>query len=128
MSHPLYRLGLALTLGLGLGLSSLPAAARLPAVQQDEASVSVAELPQEARTTLGLIRRGGPFRYPRDGVVFGNYEKRLPREQRGYYREYTVPTPGEASRGARRIIAGAQPPEVFYYTADHYRTFRRIRD
>ena len=58
----------------------------------------------------------------------GNYEKRLPREQRGYYREYTVPTPGEASRGARRIIAGAQPPEVFYYTADHYRTFRRIRD
>jgi ribonuclease T1 len=61
-------------------------------------------------------------------VVFGNYEKRLPRQQRGYYREYTVPTPGETSRGARRIIAGDQPPVVFYYSADHYRSFRRIRD
>lgn len=91
-------------------------------------TVRAADLPREARRTLDLIRQGGPFPYERDGVVFGNFEKRLPREARGYYREYTVPTPGERTRGARRIIAGGNPPQVFYYTDDHYRTFRRIEE
>jgi ribonuclease T1 len=92
----------------------------------DASSVSVAELPREARETLQLIKRGGPFPYPRDGVVFGNYEKPLPSRPRGYYHEYTVPTPGSRNRGARRIIAGATDER--YYTSDHYRSFRRIRE
>jgi ribonuclease T1 len=87
--------------------------------------IPVAGLPAEARETLQLIERGGPFPYSRDGVVFGNYEKRLPPRRRGYYREYTVPTPGARNRGARRIVAGDQGDR--YYTADHYRSFQRIR-
>ena len=93
--------------------------ARLPAVAE-------ADLPPEARTTLHLIDRGGPFPYRRDGVVFKNLERLLPQQQRGYYREYTVPTPGSRDRGARRIITGEQPPAVFYFTADHYRSFRSV--
>jgi len=81
-------------------------------------------LPPEAIDTLRLIERGGPFPYPRDGVTFQNREHRLPERPRGYYREYTVPTPGSPDRGARRIIAGGDPPEVYYYTGDHYRSFR----
>jgi len=87
--------------------------------------ISFAELPPEARTTLQLIESGGPFPYSRDGVVFGNYEKRLPQKKRGYYHEYTVPTPGMKTRGARRIIAGNEGER--YYTADHYNSFRRIQ-
>jgi guanyl-specific ribonuclease Sa len=87
---------------------------------------SEASLPAEARETLSLIDRGGPYPYRRDGIVFKNLEKRLPQKSRGYYREYTVPTPGSRDRGARRIITGEQPPEVYYYTDDHYRSFRRI--
>jgi ribonuclease T1 len=83
------------------------------------------ELPKEAWATLQLIKQGGPFPYPRDGSVFGNFERRLPLKKRGYYREYTVPTPGRGDRGARRIVAGAQGE--YYYTVDHYRTFRKIR-
>lgn len=83
-------------------------------------------LPPEAVATLELIEAGGPFPYRRDGVTFENRERRLPAEPRGYYREYTVPTPGSRDRGARRIVAGGDPPEVFYYTADHYRSFRRV--
>lgn len=90
--------------------------------------ISVGQLPVEARRTLALIRAGGPFPYERDGIVFGNFEKRLPKEKRGFYREYTVPTPGVRTRGARRIVAGGEPPFVFYYTADHYQSFRRIED
>lgn len=90
------------------------------------ASVSIAELPPEARDTLRLIKQGGPFPYARDGVVFGNYEKRLPQQLRGYYREYTVKTPGARNRGARRIVCGPLPE--CYFTADHYRTFQRIRE
>jgi ribonuclease T1 len=82
--------------------------------------------PSEAWQTLELIQRGGPFPYARDGSTFFNREKLLPQNPRGYYREYTVPTPGARDRGARRIVAGGQPPEVFYYTGDHYRSFRRI--
>jgi ribonuclease T1 len=89
------------------------------------------ELPSEGREVLGLISTGGPFPYQRDGVVFGNYEKRLPLHARGYYREYTVPTPGARNRGARRIVCGGQNvrrPDACYYTADHYRSFRRIAE
>ena len=77
---------------------------------------------------MAQIKAGGPFPYERDGIVFNNFERLLPRAERGFYREYTVKTPGERSRGARRIVAGGQPPVVFYYTADHYRSFRRIEE
>jgi ribonuclease T1 len=83
-------------------------------------------LPLEAITTLEAIERGGPFPYDRDGSVFQNRERRLPERPRGYYREYTVATPGSRDRGARRIVTGGDPPEVVYYTDDHYRSFRRI--
>ena len=83
-------------------------------------------LPPKAIETLQAIDQGGPFPYSRDGVTFQNRERRLPERPRGYYREYTVPTPGENDRGARRIIAGGNPPEVYYYTADHYRSFRQV--
>ena len=88
--------------------------------------VLVADLPREAQQTLALIKDGGPFPYSRDGIVFGNYEKLLPLRQRGYYREYTVKTPGRRDRGPRRIVAGRD--DEFYYTADHYRSFKRIRE
>ena len=91
-------------------------------VQSDAAT----DLPPEVRETLRAIRQGGPFDYPRDGVVFGNFERILPRQPRGYYHEYTVKTPGVHSRGARRIVAGS--PGEYYYSADHYQTFKRIRE
>jgi ribonuclease T1 len=87
--------------------------------------VDAASLPPEARETLRLIDAGGPFPYKRDGVVFANHEHRLPEKPRGYWHEYTVPTPGARNRGARRIIAGDGGER--YYTGDHYRSFRRIR-
>ncbi|MCX7891580.1 MAG: ribonuclease [Burkholderiales bacterium] len=96
--------------------------------------VAAAELPAEARATLAAIRAGGPFPYRKDGSVFGNFEKRLPERPRGYYREYTVPTPGAKDRGARRIVAGegsgrdVRTSGEYYYTPDHYRTFARIRE
>jgi guanyl-specific ribonuclease Sa len=83
-------------------------------------------LPREAVETLAAIERGGPFPHDRDGSVFQNRERRLPEWPRGYYREYTVRTPGSRDRGARRIVSGGDPPEVYYYTDDHYRTFRRV--
>ncbi|HMN74973.1 MAG TPA: ribonuclease domain-containing protein [Burkholderiaceae bacterium] len=95
------------------------------------ATVALAELPREARATEIAIRSGGPFHYSKDGAVFGNRERRLPNKTRGYYREYTVPTPGAPDRGARRIVCGGhQPsaPDACYYTADHYTSFRRIVD
>jgi ribonuclease T1 len=86
--------------------------------------IPAAELPKEARETLALIRAGGPFPYPQDGRTFQNREKLLPQRSRGYYREYTVKTPGARDRGARRIVSGNGGE--FYYTADHYRSFQRI--
>lgn len=86
--------------------------------------IFVQNLPTEARQTLALIKAGGPFPYPRDGIVFGNFEKRLPLQPRGYYREYTVKTPWRNDRGPRRIVAGRSGD--YYYTDDHYRSFRRI--
>jgi ribonuclease T1 len=88
--------------------------------------ISAAELPPQARATVELIRKGGPYPYERDGLVFGNFEKRLPLRERGYYREYTVRTPGASGRGARRIVAGNGGE--LYYTEDHYETFRRIKE
>jgi guanyl-specific ribonuclease Sa len=85
-----------------------------------------AALPPEARDTLRLIAADGPFPFDRDGTVFQNREGRLPPQPRGYYREYTVITPGSSDRGARRIVAGGDPPVEFHYTDDHYRSFRRI--
>jgi ribonuclease T1 len=96
--------------------------------------VALAELPREARDALMLIRAGGPFPYRRDGATFGNREGHLPRRPRGYYSEYTVRTPGESDRGARRIVAGrgstGSPASggEYYYTDDHYNTFQRIRE
>ena len=88
--------------------------------------LALADLPKEGRNTLAVIKRGGPFPYKRDGVVFGNFERRLPEKERGYYREYTVPTPGSRNRGARRIIVGREGE--YYYTDDHYQTFHHIRE
>ncbi|MBF1164431.1 MAG: ribonuclease [Dechloromonas agitata] len=97
------------------------------ALSPDQAAsdtVTVAELPREARQTLALIKEGGPFPYDRDGIIFGNFEKRLPSQPRGYYREYTVKSPWRRDRGPRRIVAGKQGE--YFYTEDHYRSFRRI--
>jgi ribonuclease T1 len=88
--------------------------------------VRLEQLPPQVAHTLALIERGGPFPYRRDGAVFGNRERLLPLKERGYYREYTVPTPGAKDRGARRIVAGRGAE--YYYTEDHYASFRRIRD
>lgn len=88
--------------------------------------VLLANLPVEARDTLRLIKQGGPFPYPRDGVVFGNREQVLPKQYKGYYHEYTVKTPGLSHRGARRIVSGVVGE--YYYTGDHYQSFQRIKE
>lgn len=98
---------------------------------QDASSIALSALPREAQATYRLILAGGPFPYEKDGVVFGNREHQLPRHPRGYYREYTVKTPGSRNRGARRIVCGGyQPsrPESCFYTGDHYANFRRIAE
>ncbi|KNB52505.1 guanine-specific ribonuclease N1 and T1 [Streptomyces caatingaensis] len=87
-------------------------------------TVTPDRLPPEARRTLELIDKGGPFPYPKDGTVFGNYENRLPKQPRGYYHEYTVPTPEARNRGARRIVTGSHSER--YYTGDHYKTFEAV--
>lgn len=89
-----------------------------------EREIEKKQLPKEAIETIALIRQGGPFPYDRDGVAFGNREKLLPARERGWYREYTVRTPGERTRGARRIVAGRDG--TLYYTDDHYQSFKRI--
>lgn len=92
--------------------------------------IAVGELPPEAQATLARIHAGGPFPFERDGITFGNRERSLPLHERGYYHEYTVVTPGLRTRGARRLICGGHrsTPDACYYTDDHYRTFRRIRE
>ena len=96
--------------------------------ESKSAVISVAELPRPGRVTYELIRAGGPFPFEKDGVVFGNRERQLPAQRRGFYREYTVQTPGSRDRGARRIVCGgpARAPHACYYTADHYLSFRKI--
>lgn len=102
--------------------------AKQPVPVDTLATVAAADLPSQGRQTLQLIYDGGPFPYSKDGTVFGNRERLLPARQRGYYREYTVKTPGSRDRGARRIVCGGQPrtPDACYYTADHYASFKRI--
>jgi ribonuclease T1 len=115
-------------------LAAAPAAARESRLDDGVPAIQAAALPGEARETLALIKRGGPFPYRKDGSVFGNYEKRLPVRPRGHYREYTVPTPGARDRGARRIVAGKgttgdiRTSGEYYYTDNHYRSFRKIRE
>jgi ribonuclease T1 len=91
-------------------------------------TVAFRDLPRAAQETVRLIREGGPFPYPRDGAVFANHEGVLPKQKRGYYHEFTVKTPGARNRGARRIVVGGAlaAPSEFYYTDNHYVTFRRI--
>ena len=102
------------------GAPTRPAAAGSPTVERED------RFPDGVDATVRLIVAGGPFPYERDGVVFGNYEHRLPDRPRGYYREYTVPTSGAPDRGARRIIAGGEPPSEFWYSGDHYGHFVRL--
>lgn len=112
---------------VSLTLSPLGVAAR--GLPSDTNTVALADLPTQARQTHQLILKGGPFPYAKDGTVFGNRERLLPRQPRGYYREYTVKTPGSRDRGARRIVCGGSPPtqpQACYYTADHYASFNRI--
>ncbi len=87
-------------------------------------TIDMAQLPKEAVTTLDLIDKGGPFPYSKDGSTFANQERLLPQRPRGYYREYTVPTPGSRDRGARRLVTGQEGD--IYYTADHYESFRQV--
>ena len=96
---------------------------------EDLGTIALQSLPDEARQTYHLIFTGGPFAYAKDGIVFGNRERQLPRRGRGWYREYTVDTPGARDRGPRRIVCGGEPPtrpEACYYTPDHYSSFQRI--
>ncbi|WP_225836697.1 ribonuclease domain-containing protein [Streptomyces sp. NK08204] len=107
-----------------VGRTSKATAAPAPAWARGMRTVEVSRLPPEARQTLALIDRGGPFPYARDGVVFGNFEGLLPTHRRGYYHEYTVRTPGSYDRGARRIVTGHNAE--IYYTDDHYESFRAV--
>lgn len=97
-----------------------------PAAPVARPDAAIATIPREAFDTLRLIEQGGPFPHRQDGGTFRNRERLLPLRERGWYREYTVRTPGERDRGARRIVTGGAPPSEFFYTADHYRSFRRF--
>jgi ribonuclease T1 len=101
-----------------------PSQAGSLAIPRDAGTALPSFLPPEAAAVLSRIAHGGPFEHRQDGIVFQNREGRLPREPEGYYHEYTVDTPGLDYRGARRIITGGTPPSIYYYTDDHYRTFR----
>lgn len=124
------RLAMAVVL-MALSTGFIPGKALAKGVRPEAgiSAVAIAELPEQGRNMVKLIYRGGPFRYDKDGSVFGNREKFLPAKTRGFYREYTVKTPGESSRGARRIVCGGPvpaAPDACYYTDDHYASFRRI--
>ncbi len=121
----------ALTVGgLVVGSGGFPAGALAREAQQGQAggTIAVAQLPPQAVSTLNLIAAGGPYPYEKDGVVFGNRERLLPPHRRGYYHEYTVPTPGARDRGARRIVCGGPLRRTAncYYSDDHYASFNRI--
>ena len=115
--------------GVAAPASTSPPPRALPPLAEEPSEPATALpgfLPAEAHRTIALIQRGGPFPYRQDGGVFGNREAHLPRQSRGWYREYTVDTPGLGHRGARRIITGGRPPREWYYTDDHYDSFRRF--
>ena len=112
-------------------LGSLLPWGEAPAREGPRAKILLLELPPEGVRTYRAIHSGGPFPYEKDGITFGNRERQLPDRPRGYYREYTVPTPGSSDRGARRIVCGGdrpRSPDACYYTADHYASFRLIVD
>lgn len=118
---------LAIAAGTFLVRSPSPATTFLPG--SSASSVAYAALPRQGQEVMGQIRSGGPFRYEKDGTVFGNRERLLPGQTRGYYREYTVPTPGVDHRGARRIVCGGpapREPDACFYTEDHYASFKLI--
>ena len=118
-------------LGLMFSICTILVQVNPTAAAQTLSTLSVKDVPREGQETYQLIRQGGPFPYEKDGTVFGNRERILPREARGFYREYTVRTPGIKHRGAKRIVCGGQvprQPEACYYTADHYASFRVIVD
>ena len=118
-------------LGLLLSICTFGVQARSATDAQASPTVWVTDLPREGQETYQLIHQGGPFPYEKDGTVFGNRERLLPRAMRGFYREYTVRTPGVKHRGARRIVCGGQAPrkpQTCYYTPDHYASFRMIVD
>jgi ribonuclease T1 len=120
-----------LLMGFILMVCTYMVQARSPQEVQSQPSLLVSEMPSEGQKTYQLILEGGPFPYEKDSTVFGNRERLLPRHERGYYREYTVRTPGARNRGARRIVCGGQEPtrpKACYYTEDHYASFRLIVD
>ncbi len=130
LRNAVLKLGLSIAVTLAVGAAVPAAHGRTPCATTADA-VALAALPAEAQTTFRQIRSGGPFAYSKDGIVFGNRERQLPAQARGYYREYTVRTPAARDRGARRIVCGgALPtnPDACYYTADHYQSFRRIAE
>ena len=121
--------GLWLALGLAWLVCTGLVHARQVSLDAEEQVIALSSLPPEGRQTYRLIHAGGPFPYEKDGTVFGNRERQLPRQVRGYYREYTVRTPGSRDRGPRRIVCGGDvptQPRDCYYTADHYVNFRLI--
>ena len=124
------KAGVLWVLGAAFVLAPVVGHARqTPSAAGSLSSIALAELPAQGRVTYALIREGGPFPYDKDGSVFGNRERILPAQQRGYYREYTVRTPGARNRGARRIVCGGhkpRTPDACYYTGDHYASFREI--
>ena len=116
-------------LGLSPSLVQAKGPQNEPVVTRQVDPIAVSQLPPQGQGMMALIYQGGPFRYDKDGTVFGNREKILPKKNRGYYREYTVKTPSERTRGARRIICGGlkpAAPDACYYTDDHYASFRKI--
>jgi ribonuclease T1 len=125
----LNRFKLALT-GLTFSAALLAGGiqAKAPPAGEPQSTISLAELPSPGLEIYRRIHQGGPFVSEKDGSVFGNRERLLPAQKRGFYREYTVPTPGLKHRGVRRIVCGGptRGPEICYYTADHYESFRRI--
>jgi ribonuclease T1 len=131
LRRALHKWGAAVVVATGLAAGGVQTAAvaRTPENPAAVVSVGLSTLPLEAQATHRLILAGGPFPYGKDGSVFGNRERLLPLFPRGYYREYTVKTPGSRDRGARRIVCGGKPPthpQACYYTSDHYASFRRI--
>lgn len=117
-----------LSLGLMLASTSL-VHGKGPVPGAAIGTIALAQLPAQGQDMMKLIYKGGPFRYDKDGTVFGNRERILPAKNRGFYREYTVKTPGERTRGARRIVCGGikpTAPDACYYTDDHYASFRKI--
>ena len=126
------RVLLTFSLLMGLGVQTAQARRALPdTAQQATASdtIALSALPRAGQSVYQRIVQGGPFDYGKDGTVFGNRERQLPAQQRGFYHEYTVPTPGARNRGARRIVCGgkdARRPETCFYTQDHYQSFQLI--